>query len=69
MYIRSTNQLPIKHTQCVLCKGYMCDTIRNEMDLIPYKFASLIIFLVPYRLDLLLQYVLFVNCVESIGNF
>ena len=39
------------------------------MDLIPYSFVPLILFRVPYMLDLLLYYLSIANCAGGIGIF
>ena len=39
------------------------------MDLIPYSFAPLILFLVPYTLDLLPYYLSIANGAGGVGTF
>ena len=40
-----------------------------SMDLIPYSLAALILFLVPYTLDLLLYYLSIANGAGGVGIF
>ena len=43
--------------------------LRPSMDLIPYSFAPLNLFLVPYTLDLLPYYLSFANGAGGVGIF
>ena len=45
------------------------DTLSNLMDLIPYSFVPLILFLVPYTLDFLPYYLSVANGAGGVGIF